>query len=127
MTETFPDIEIYIKDPDFASVVAWLKLVFESVDPYIEGKRTLMTLNSSSGSVSCVYLPHAVRGNFASLWFKSGNTPWNTDRDCALAAFAYLNREVRCSTGGWQTNDKNNDESWLRVNGNGESMVSWQS
>ena len=126
MTQLFPDIEIYIKDPNVSSVLEWLKMVFDKVDASEKGTTTLITMQSSRGIEKCVVLPNAVKGGFASLWFKSGNTPWDTDHDCARAAFASLNQEVRCSTGGWETSNSESDETWLRIDSQGESMINWQ-
>ena len=61
----------------------------------------------------------------------SGNTPWDTDRDCALAAFSYLNKEIRCSTSGWESSEtdsgeKDSSEKWLRIDSTGESTIEWQ-
>jgi len=129
MTESFPDIEIYIRKPDTSSVLAWLGSIFESVDASAKGRRTLIKLESPNGIVDCVLLPDAVKGNFASLWFKSANTPWKTDRDCALEAFSQLHQEVRCSTIGWESDEKENEEeseeTWLQITEDGESMISW--
>jgi|APSaa5957512535_1039671.scaffolds.fasta_scaffold119390_2 hypothetical protein len=136
MNQTFPDIEIYIKDADVNAVLAWLDVVFDSIEFSKRGQRILITLNSSRGLEDCVLLPNAVKGNFASLWFKSGNTSWDTDRDCALDAFSYLNQEIRCSTSGWDSSETDtgegdasetvSDDRWLRIDSSGESLLQWQ-
>ena len=126
MAQSFPDIEIYIKHVDANAVLTWLNTVFELVDTSTKGKRTLFEFNSPLGILNCVLFPNAVKGNFASLWFKSGNTPWDSDRECALEAFSHLNQEIRCSTGSWQTTDAENDETWLCINTHGETLIHWQ-
>ena len=126
MAQSFPDIEIYIKDADVNAVMAWLNVVFDSIDSTKKGRSIQITLNSPSGQVDCVLLPNAVKGNFASLWFKSGSTPWDTDRYCPHDAFSYLNLEVRCSTSGWDNTEVDTSESWLRIDSSGESTVQWQ-
>jgi hypothetical protein len=126
MAESFPDIEIYIKNPDTNSILAWLGSIFESVDASTKGRRTLIKLKSPDDVVDCLLLIDAVKGNFASLWFQSSKTHWKTDKECALDAFAQLHQEIRCSTHGWETDEIENEETWLKITGDGESTISWQ-
>lgn len=132
MTEPFPDVEIYIKNPNQDKILRWLGEIFGGIS--VEGeplndkaKKVTLIVKNGVDLIPCVFFPNAVKGKFASLWFKSGATPWNTDRDCALSAFEYLQTEIRCSMGPWKPDDGQNDESWLCINADGESTVVWKS
>jgi hypothetical protein len=131
MATPFPDVEIYIKDPDPEKILHWLGQVFDAVD--LRGstddknaKKMTITATIGKEQVQCVFLRNAVKGNFASLWFRSAATPWTNDRDCATSAYQYLQTEIRCSTGTWQPTDNEDDETWLCFNSDGESTVSWK-
>ena len=139
MATPFPDVEIYIKDPDPEKILHWLDQAFDAVDVKADvitdvkagadnqsAKKMTVTATMGDEQVQCVFLRNAVKGNFASLWFKSDATPWTNDRDCAASAYQYLKTEIRCSTGAWQPNDREDDETWLCFNSDGESTVSWK-
>ena len=131
MTTPFPDVEIYIKDPDPEKILHWLGQTFDAVEVNAaandkNAKKMTMTATSGKEQVQCVFLLNAVKGNFASLWFKSAATPWTSDRDCAASAYQHLQTEIRCSTGAWQSTDSEDDESWLCFSSDGESTVSWK-
>ena len=131
MATPFPDVEIYIKDPDPEKILHWLSQAFDAVDVNggaIDKNAKKMTMTATTGEerVQCVFLRNAVKGNFASLWFKSAATPWANDRDCAASAYQTLQTEIRCSTGAWQPTDSEDDESWLCFNTDGEFTVSWK-
>jgi hypothetical protein len=139
MATPFPDVEIYIKDPDPEKILHWLGQVFDAIDVKVDAKVDVnggtdekhtkkMTITATIGKeqVQCVFLRNAVKGNFASLWFRSAATPWTNDRDCAASAYQYLQTEIRCSTGTWQPTDSEDDETWLCFNSDGESTVSWK-
>ncbi|MFP6805797.1 MAG: hypothetical protein VB957_01170 [Pseudomonadales bacterium] len=130
LNESFPDVEIYIKDPELDSILAWLGTVFDSLDSQQNKKTDKVTLTLSLGSdhIEAKLIPNVVKGNFASLWFNSADTPWQTDRDCALSASDFLHKEIRCSTGTWSSNEADDDGEenlWLKFDADGESTISW--
>jgi len=127
----FPDVEIYIKDSPLEDILLWLQCIFDEVMPdakATQGSRLqTLSLTYNEKTIPCVIYPDAVKGKFTSLWFKSGDTPWQTDRDCALAAFDYLHTEIRCSSSSWTTEDDDEvNDRWLRLNHEGESIVRWK-
>ena len=143
MATPFPDIEIYIKDPDPEKILHWLGQVFDALDVNADvkadvkvdanggadkqkAKKMIVTATIGEKQVQCVFLRNAVKGNFASLWFKSAATQWKDHRYCAASAYQYLQTEMRCSTGAWQPTDREDDETWLCFNSDGESTVSWK-
>ena len=91
-TQAFPDIEIYIKRPDLADLQAWLNSLMGPITCATRGTTTNITLANGQ---SCVIVENAVKGGYTSVWFKSDQTPWATDRDCALAAWKALGLETR--------------------------------
>ena len=123
MTERFPDLEIYLLNPDAAAVSSWLATVFNTAAEVVSSStgRTHWHINGMD-----VFLNDKAEKNFASLWFKQNSTPWNNDLDCGRAAFAALGYEVRCSDSGWQEGESEDAEGgWIKINRNGEKPFSW--
>ena len=121
MPDAFPDIEIYIKRPNLADIVAWLERRFGVV--FREQRGDSLICHLGHDRVTCAIVENAVKGGFTSVWFKSSQTPWATDRDCALEAAAEFNLEVRCSAGSWQEDEEG--PGWLRITADGESTINW--
>ena len=120
----FPDIEIYVKQVDLPSILDWLARHFQILDRSSGHHTHDIVLSSGKASIHCLIVEQAAKGNFTSIWFKSDQTPWTTDQDCARDAADYLGCEVRCSAGSWQ---EDNDETggWLRVTKQGQSRINW--
>ena len=116
---TFPDIEIYLKRPDMNALQAWLEENLGPCQSRAKGDSTTLTFITGQ---TCVIVENAVKGGYTSVWFKTNQTPWATDRDCALAAWQYFQQEVRCSNGGWDGND---EQGWRRFTAAGETVVNW--
>ncbi|HET8705525.1 MAG TPA: hypothetical protein VFM46_04400, partial [Pseudomonadales bacterium] len=57
-------------------------------------------------------------------WFDSATTPWQADKECALAAFSFFQKPVRCNPEFWQEGD--DPDLWLEINADGEKSVIWQ-
>lgn len=121
MSDRFPDIEIYVKRPAMEALLAWLDRRLGVVETRKRGETFLVTLGEPP--IECAIVENAVKGGFASVWFKSPDTPWSSDHECAVEAFRELGLEVRCSTGSWQEEDES--ARWFRITENGESMVNW--
>lgn len=121
--EHFPDIEIYLKRPEASDVDAWLLSHFDINARSTRGNTETLELAWRGSELECVIVPKAVKGGYTSVWFKSANTPWSNDKECAIDAFKHLAVEVRCSRGSWE---EGADESgWLRITETGESVVNW--
>lgn len=119
----FPDIEIYLKRPDMPALLAWLEATIGPVEAITQGDTSTVTLGADGTEpLTCIIVSNAVKGGYTSVWFKSNQTPWATDRDCALAAWAALQIEVRCSNGGWDGLD---EQGWRRFTHDGETVVNW--
>ena len=122
MSDRFPDIEIYIKRPALADIVGWLDRRFGVRDTRRQGETLICSLGDAGAE--CFIVENAVKGGFTSVWFRSGDTPWPSDRDCALEASAAFGLEVRCSTGTWQEED-DDSTGWIRITPAGESNINW--
>lgn len=126
MSDRFPDIEIYIKRPELSDVIAWLERRFGSANLASLKKETddeALVCRLGAEDIECVIVPNAVKGGYMSVWFKSTDTPWPSDRDCALEALSEFGLEVRCSAGSWEEGSDNGG--WLRITPNGETKVNW--
>ena len=117
MSDSFPDIEIYIKDVTENIILDWLQNHFDVVP----GKRTV-TLTRGSETTECLIVLNAAKGGYTSVWFKSNHTSWETDLDCARDAHKFMEKEVRCSSGSWSSEEGG----WLKINKQGESKVAWE-
>ena len=118
-----PDIEIYLKDASQEAISAWLS---EALGPCSEWQQRGQTLKCQAGAIPVVFLPKAV-GKWHSLMLESDATPWADDIACARAAFAALGVEIRCSTGGWEEEQGEEDaDLWIKVNAEGEQEFIWR-
>lgn len=118
-----PDIEIYLKDADHRAIAAWLT---DAIGPCSEWQSKGQTYKCLAGDVPVTWLPKAA-GKWHSLYLESDATPWEDDLACARAAYAALNVEIRCATGGWQEEDSLEDaDRWVRIADDGESEIVWR-
>ena len=127
MSKRFPDLEIYIKRVDPESVTGWLESNFKLVSTRKDKNSVNCDLLSRDESeMECVILEKAAKGGYLSVWFKQNKTEWDTDRQCAEAAFSYFKcrtgTEIRCSTGGWEGED---EAGWFRFTEEGIQQVNW--
>ncbi len=126
MSETYPDLEIYIKQVSVDAIVAWLGEKFEirKIKPLKNGRHCTLTdkQNSQSTEIDCIILEKAAKGGFTSVWFKANDGFWESDEKCALDAFNFLGKEVRCSTGNWDGEDEGG---WLRITDSGSKIINW--
>lgn len=120
-----PDIEIYLKDEFLNELTDWLAQEVGTVElgPW-RGNTCRGTLQADT-AISLMIVRKAA-GRWASIWFDSDATPWATDLDCARSVAAGINREVRCSIGGWEEEQGEvNADSWMKVTAEGEEEFVW--
>ena len=124
-TEAFPDIEIYVQDPDLETIERWFKALFESCsEPKRLDKRTLLyTAVKADGTKVPVHVVEKAAGKYWSIWFDSPHSGWITDIDCARTAFAFFNTTIRCSVGSWEPNQPM--DLWWQISKNGEGEINW--
>ncbi|PRB76517.1 hypothetical protein [Pseudomonas sp. MYb185] len=120
-----PDIEIYLKEDFLDELNGWLEQHVGRVDlgPW-SGTTRRGTLHGDAAIPLMIVRKAA--GKWASIWFESEATPWATDLDCARAVAAGINREVRCSIGGWEEAQGEADaDRWYKVTTEGEEEFTW--
>lgn len=120
-----PDIEIYLKEDFLDELNGWLEQHVGRVElgPWA-GTMRRGTLHGETAIPLMIVRKAA--GKWASIWFESEDTPWATDLDCARAVAAGINREVRCSIGGWEEeHGEANADSWMKVTAEGEEEFVW--
>lgn len=120
-----PDIEIYLKDDFLDELAGWLQQQVGTLDlgPWT-GTLRRGTLQGETRIP--LMLVRKAAGKWASICFESDATPWATDLDCARAVAAGINREVRCSIGGWEEAQGEADaDNWMKVTADGEEEFIW--
>lgn len=122
MNDVYPDIEIYILKASHQEIQAWLESVFEAVSIQ---QQTATQCHFLVDGMKVVFIEKANK-HFSSLWFTRNQTPWPNDLDCARAAHAALDKEVRCSEGGWQeSSDQEAPSSWIKLLHGREKSCDW--
>lgn len=124
MSNRQPDIEIYAKRASLAAICNWLSQYFEIHDQSASGDTIQLRLGFDGSELECMIVEKAVKGGYASIWFKNNHTPWPTDETCAEDAHATLGVEVRCSKSGWQPGDDDHG-GWYRFTDGEKSTVNW--
>lgn len=126
MTDTrHPDIEIYVKDRPVGKIKDWL--ISQSHDfseRSSKGQIHEFSMNFPDGPVDVMIHEKVAGKAWVSVWFKTNNTPWSKDLDCAYAAAKGMETQVRCIASGWAEGD-DPDEYW-KVEGNKQEKIQWQ-
>ena len=86
-----PDIEIYLKDSQREAITEWLTTVLGAPCAWQQKGRVSRTC---CANIPVVYFEQAV-GKWHSLLLESAETPWADDIECAKAAAAHLQINVR--------------------------------
>ncbi|MFT6430404.1 MAG: hypothetical protein ACJAXR_001631 [Halopseudomonas sp.] len=121
-----PDIEIYLREEHLDALTAWLNQQIGPLElkPWHELVRR-GTLTCDKHQIALMIIRKAA-GKWASVWFDSAHTPWETDLDCARAIFQGLQEEARCSVGGWSEEEDDPEmDRWIKVNASGEVEFTW--
>lgn len=118
-----PDIEIYLKDSQREAITEWLTTVLGAPCAWQQKGRVSRTC---CANIPVVYFEQAV-GKWHSLLLESAETPWADDIECAKAAAAHLQINVRCAPGSWQESDGEADaDRWLQVSSDGSvETINW--
>jgi len=130
-TIAYPDIEIYLADTNSGDIVDWLATILSDIN--LTGsfpnkgtwRYSARYLHQQGESEICFIIVENASADFTSLWFKTGQTPWPSDLQCARAAANHFSGEIRCSPGPWNP-DQDNDE-WVSIQNAHESTVVWRS
>ena len=118
-----PDIEIYIKESNRAAISAWLTATLGAPCEWLQKGRVSRCV---CANIPLVWFENAV-GKWHSLLLESASTPWADDSQCAQAAAAALQVNVRCAPGSWQEADGDTDvDRWLQVSADGSlETITW--
>ncbi len=126
-----PDIEIYAKNIGADMILEWLNKYFDEVAIAIDskaltGKITIDGKVSRNNQLIPVSItPQAAGKSFCSIWFKSANTPWENDEQCAQSLLALHDIEIRCSAAGWHEEEDEMSEQWLYITRNEKKLIRW--
>ena len=118
-----PDIEIYIKESHREAISAWLTAALGASCEWQQKGRVSRCI---CAGIPVVWFENAV-GKWHSLLLESNHTPWLDDAQCAQAAAAHLQVNVRCAPGSWQEADGDTDvDRWLQVSADGSlETITW--
>jgi hypothetical protein len=120
-----PDIEIYVKGQPLERITAWLT---EQFGPPVETDSDIRNshhflVQHQSQQIPVMVVEKAI-GSWTSIWFDSGQTPWNQDINCARDAFLFFNAEVRCIANGWQEGAE--PDEWWSIKDQEEGKMIWR-
>ncbi|WP_432696623.1 hypothetical protein ACQUQP_19115 [Marinobacterium sp. YM272] len=120
-----PDIEVYIKNRQLEEILHWLGERCDEVKPVNSvGGTHALEIVIDRCPVPVMIHEKAVGKAWISIWFRSEQTPWAKDLDCAHEIANALDTQVRCIASGWSEGD-DPDEWWRIENGNAEK-IQWQ-
>lgn len=121
------DIEIYLQDTTSEAILAWLASRFPDAGgkgPKPAGKKQWrLQVQHGDHAIPVLVIEEASPG-FASVWFDSAHTPWDSDMACAREAHAHFGTEIRATPGSWQEGD--DPDLWWHINAKGEGLLHWQ-
>jgi hypothetical protein len=120
--ERYPDIEIYAKDTTFKQIEDWLAKHFKTIErKQVVTKKSEARLELLVDGDEVLIFGNAI-GKYSSVWFKSNNSPWNNDLECAHSACADLNTQIRCSNSGWE-DGQGPESQWWRISKDEDDML----
>jgi hypothetical protein len=110
----FPDIEIYLQQPDLEALFSWLDQRLSIKDRSTSGNTHRLTVGDPP--MNCTVVEHAHK-NFTSVWLNSASSPWQDDQAFAQEAWTALATEVRCNSV--------EPDKWICINQSGQSVIDW--
>ena len=119
-----PDVEIYAKLVDINNIIEWIKFYFSIDERKTVGSTLKLKLTRDGSEMTCTIAENVAKGRYTSIWFDSSSTPWDTDEECAQAAYNYFQVEIRCSVNGW-TSESEDSGGWYRFTDSGKTIVNW--
>jgi len=120
-----PDLEIYVKGDDIGAMIQWLESTLGKADIQQSNKQgAKLVCHNQQQPIPIVIVKNAGKTGFTSIWFDSRTLPWKDDVECGRAAFAALQKTVRCIDSVWQSGD--DPDRWLEVSSTGETIINWQ-
>lgn len=117
------DLEIYLLKADEPALEQWLTDALGSLQKDADSDGPIRWTHTESG-MRVIYTPKA-DGNFGCLWFKTNQTPWLHDLECARAAHAALTVEVRCAAAQWSESQQDDNPAWIKLIRGEEKPFHW--
>ncbi len=125
-----PDLEIYIKNRTEDEIKNWLeKCCDELIASASSGNNIELEAYFGDAKVNCSLQLRVCGKMWNSLWFKTNQTPWETDLDCALQAATEMDTQIRCIKAGWSDTDDDaevDEDQWWRVEDGEKMLISWK-
>ena len=118
------DVEIYAKRVSINHIIEWVRLYFSIDEQKTVGSTLKLKLTRDGSAITCTITENIAKGGYTSIWFDSSSTPWDTDEECAQAAYNYFQVEIRCSVNGW-TLESEDSGGWYRFTDSGKTVVNW--
>ncbi len=121
------DIEIYIREPVLKRVLGWIQSELgplEEVEVKKGQKGVRMFRTTECTAQHPKPIPILIQtgvegGPYVGVWFDSDCTPWQSDVDCARAAFAAFGLPVQCDPGP----EYEDQDDFFRIDDSGEKIV----
>jgi hypothetical protein len=121
MTTPLPDLEIYILKSTAADVQPWLTAALGPLESIKSGADSQhWRVNGMD-----ILFNEKAEGSFSCLWFKQNLTPWATDLECARAAYAALQTEIRCAAEQWAESSPQEQPGWIKITHGQEKQFDW--
>jgi hypothetical protein len=121
--ERHPDIEVYVKSCPVPEIEAWLSTLGTVTSVFAQGVTHEYNIRIDEIDLPVLIHEKVVGKAWTSIWFKSDRTPWSTDLECARAAAAGLETQVRCIAGGWSDGD--DPDEWWKLDQGTETLIQW--
>ena len=127
-----PDVEIYIKNVVLDDLASWLAEVFSDTDIKLitninldSPKPVTTHISLNEQRIELMITPRAAGKAYTSIWFKSQNTPWKSDLECAHSALTRMDTEVRCSAESYTESEEEFSEKWWKLTRDSKELVVW--
>ncbi len=122
-----PDIEIYLLSCSNDKIIEWLQASFNIIEQKeISTHLISLKANHQEGEFEIQILEQAAGKRFTSVWLNTDQTPWQNDVECAKAAYAALNCEVRCNMASWSETEEQDPDQWWHINQYEEGPFIWR-
>ncbi|OED44373.1 hypothetical protein ACH42_07750 [Endozoicomonas sp. (ex Bugula neritina AB1)] len=122
---TINDIEIYVKNLLLDDIQGWLTETFDTIKTINTGN-TVHDLEVTAGDkiIPVMIVERAVGKAWTSIWFKTSDTPWKDDTECAKSLQVSQQCRIRCNSGPWQEG-ADMDEWWQLDEQGEETIIKW--
>ncbi len=122
---TLDDIEIYAKNLTLDTIIHWLSDHFSHVIIIKQGHRVHdLHVRYGRENTPVMIVEHAAGKAWSSIWFKTTNTPWEGDQQCAESLNNVVHCCVRFNAIPWQQGAE--PDQWQQLDEQGQlSTVQW--